>query len=186
MSETTLKRIPTEKEVNRLRNLIQGKYGDKDTISIGYNKKEITHKEGDTWEENNKTWIIKDGIKQNITRLDDAKQIPLFCPECKKIMKLKYDKGFYLQYNRCTNCQIEFETELKRTGLWEEWEKNIINTDIDNLIEDFEIWFDENLKDENQSFIYENGDIENWVGSIKLKLLKDKKEAIKFLQKLKK
>ena len=112
--------------------------------------------------------------------------MPLFCPSCNKVMKHKLDKPFYLQYKRCWNCQIEFETELRTLGLWGEYEKNIINSDIDNMIKDFEIWVDESLNESNQSFVTEAGDVEKWVGSNKNKLLESKEETIKYLQSLKK
>ena len=38
MSKSVLKKEFKEKDVQRLRNLVQGKYGDKSTQSIGYTK----------------------------------------------------------------------------------------------------------------------------------------------------
>ena len=38
MAENVLKKEFKEKDVQRLRNLIQGKYGEKNTISTGYTK----------------------------------------------------------------------------------------------------------------------------------------------------
>lgn len=188
--ETFLQKQFQEKDVQRLRNLVQGKYGDKSTIGTGYTKKQEFYSEGDTWEEDGRTWTIKDGIKQNITKLDKAKEsinLPLFCPSCNKVMKHKYDKRFYLQYKRCYGCHIEFETELRRLGLWEEYEKNIINKDVDSLIQEFETWINEEIQNEsNQSFITEAGDVEKWVGSSKNKLVQTKEETIKYLQSLKK
>ena len=73
-------------DVTRIRNLVKGKYGSKTQQSVGYSKKQNFYKEGDIWEENGRKWTIKDGIKQNITVLDDAKKaynMPLFCPKCK-------------------------------------------------------------------------------------------------------
>ena len=58
-------------------------------------------------------------------------------------MKNQNDKLFYLQYKRCFNCQIDFETELKIKGLWSDYEKHIINSDIDGVIHEFNIWIDE-------------------------------------------
>lgn len=55
-----------KKDVQRLRNLVQGKYGDKTTVGVGYSKKYINHEEGDVWEENGRQWTIKNGIKQNV------------------------------------------------------------------------------------------------------------------------
>lgn len=62
----------TERDVNRMRNLIQGKHGDKVGQSVGYSKQEKDYKEGDVWEEDGRKWTIKEGIKQNITKLDKA------------------------------------------------------------------------------------------------------------------
>lgn len=189
MSENVLKKEFKEKDVQRLRNLVQGKYGEKATMGTGYTKQQEFHEEGDIWEEDGRTWTIKDGIKQNITRLDKAKEIlhlPLFCPCCNNIMKKQNDKLFYIQYRRCFDCQIKFETELKIKGLWNDYEKHILNSDIDGTIHDFNIWIDEEINKSNEGFITEAGDIEKWNGSSKNKLLQNKEETIKYLESLKK
>jgi len=73
MSESVLKKDFKEKDVQRLRNLVQGKYGEKTSTSIGYTKQQEFHDEGDIWEEDGRKWTIKNGIKQNVTKLDKAK-----------------------------------------------------------------------------------------------------------------
>ena len=184
-----LKKDFKQKDVQRLRNLVQGKHGEKSTSGVGYEKKKDFHEEGDVWEENDRTWTIIDGIKQNLTKLDKAKDLvvlPLFCPCCTNIMKNKFDKQFYIQYNRCFNCQIDFETDIRKLGLWDKYEKNIINSDIDNTINEYNIWMDEIINQPDDSYITEAGDIESWVGSSKKKLLENKEETIKYLQNLKK
>ena len=189
MSENVLKKEFKEKDIQRLRNLIQGKQGEKTTVGTGYTKQYEFHEEGDVWEENGRTWTIKDGIKQNVTRLDKAKEslhLPLFCPECNNVMKKSNDKLFYIQYHRCFDCQIEFETELRIKGFWNEYEKHILNSDIDGAIHDFNIWIDEEINTSNESWVTEAGDIEKWVGSAKDKLLQSKEETIKYLESLKK
>jgi len=65
MAESVLKRQFTEKDVNRLRNLITKKYGDSTGVQSGYKKQIEDHVEGDEWEENGKQWTIKNGIKRN-------------------------------------------------------------------------------------------------------------------------
>ena len=58
------------------------------TMGTGYTKAKEFHDEGDIWEEDGTSaWTIKNGIKQNITKLDKAKEgivLPLFCPSCSK------------------------------------------------------------------------------------------------------
>jgi hypothetical protein len=54
-------------------------------MGTGYTKAKEFHDEGDIWEEDGRTWTIKNGLKQNITKLDKAKEgivLPLFCPTC--------------------------------------------------------------------------------------------------------
>ena len=95
MNENVLKREFQRKDVERIRNLMTKKANNSTVIGIGYEKKEEIHKEGDTWSENDRIWTIKDGLKQNITKLDKAKEtyfLPLFCPKCGKVMKNRNDK----------------------------------------------------------------------------------------------
>ena len=97
MKESVLKKQFIKKDVQRLRNIVQGKYGEKTRSSVGFSKSQEFYKEGDIWEVDGRTWTIKNGIKQNITKLDKAKKIhvvPLLCPKCKKIMK-RPDKKYY-------------------------------------------------------------------------------------------
>lgn len=189
MKDSVLKKDFKSADVQRLRNLMTGKQSEKTITGVGYEKQKEFHEEGDVWEENGRQWTIKNGVKQNITKLDKAKKLvvmPLFCPCCKNLMKNKNDKLFYIQYSRCFDCQVEFETDLRKLGLWEEYEKHIINSDVDNLIKDYSIWIDEAINNSNESFITEAGDVEKWIGSAKKKLLESKEETIKYLQKLKK
>ena len=51
MAENVLKKEFKEKDVQRLRNLVQGKYGEKATMGTGYTKKQEFHEEGVVWEE---------------------------------------------------------------------------------------------------------------------------------------
>jgi hypothetical protein len=190
MEDNVLKKQFQEKDVQRLRNLITGKHADKSQVSVGFSKgQELYHTEGDTWTEGDKTWTIKDGIKQNVTKLDKAREavnFPIFCPSCKKTMKPHLDKKWYSMFNHCYNCHIDFEHNLRIKGLWGEYTKNIINTDLDGIINDFESWVDDQIQENNTSYITEAGDVENWVGSNKSLLLKSKEETVKYLQSLKK
>lgn len=165
--ETLLKKPFDLTNVKRLRNLIQNKFGDKTTQGIGYTKLNKIHEEGDEWEENGRSWIIKNGIKQNITKLDNAKKInlmPLFCPKCSHLMKGNNDKSFYNIHKICFNCVVDFEFKLKQEGKLEEYLNSIHNDQIDNLIKEFKNWIKEIKNEGNESFITEAGDIEEWLG----------------------
>lgn len=188
MPQAVLKKEFNSRDVSRLRHLITKKSGEKDTTSVGYTKQSEDHVEGDVWIEDKRTWTIHNGIRQNVTKLDEAKSqlhLPLFCPKCKKLMNHRYDKLFYIQSKHCFDCQLKFETELKGLGLWDEYETRIINSDIDSFIADFNIYIGEVMNQSNESNITEYGDIENWVGSAKKKILESQTETIKYLQSLK-
>lgn len=189
MSESLLKKEFKKSDLQRLRNLVQGKAGDKTTVCVGYTKETTDRAEGDTWEEDGRIWTIKDGIKQNISKLQKARHInkqPLFCPGCTRLMKHKYDNQFYRIHNRCFNCQVEFETRLKITGKWEEYYNNIHNSEIDSIIHNYEVWVEDLINESNNSFVTEAGDVERWSKVNKEKIIQQKKEAIEYLEKLKK
>jgi len=184
-----LKKEFQENDVQRLRNLVQGKYGEKTHSSVGFSKADEFHAEGDVWESDGRTWTIKEGIKQNITKLDKAKKahtMPLFCPNCKKVMKNRHDKTYYNIHKICFNCVIDFEHELKKTGKWEEYELSIKNDELDNRIKEFKLWIQEKLEESNDGFISEDGAMEKWVGKIdKDKVEQYVKEVEEYLTSLK-
>jgi hypothetical protein len=187
--ENVLKKQFQKRDVERLRNLMQGKYGKKTRSSVGFTNKQEFHNEGDIWESDGRTWTIKDGIRQNITKLDKAKKahvLPLLCPKCKKVMKNRNDKPFYNIHKMCFNCVIDFEHELRKEGKWEEYQRNIKNDELDNHIKEFKLFVKEKLKESNQSHVSEAGEVERWVGKID----EDKvdiatQEVIDYLEKLK-
>jgi hypothetical protein len=184
-----LKKEFKHRDVNRLRNIITGKVDEKTTIGVGYEKKHIHRNEGDIWEEDGKKWTIKDGIKQNVTKLDKIKNLyflPLLCPKCNNPMTPRIDRVFYDIHKKCLNCVAVMETEIKREGKWEEYQNKIHNDEIDNLIKNFKVWVYEVLN-QDETYISEFGDVEEWKG----KLDKDKisiniEETVKYLESLKK
>ena len=188
--DSLLKKQFQKKDVERLRNLVKGKEGNKTTQGVGYTKQKEFYKEGDVWEEDGRQWTIKDGIKQNITKLDKAKKygmLPIFCPSCTKPMNYRQDKNFYFLYKRCFKCQVGFETKIRQEGLWDEYEKNILNSDIDGFIKDYTNFVEEKLKESNFGFVTEGGDVEKWVGKIdKNWVLQNTEKNISYLKSLKK
>ena len=190
MADNILKKEFNKKDVERVRNLVKGKSGEKSGQSVGYQKDEIHRKEGDVWEENDRQWTIKDGIKQNITRLDKAKKthiMPIFCPNCGTQMKKHFDKHYYNIHRKCFDCVIDFEHDLKKAGLFEEYQNRIINSEIDGFINSFKEYVEDQLTQSNNSFITEQGDVEKWDGGLdKERVLEALDKTINHLEKMKK
>jgi hypothetical protein len=190
MSDSLLKKTFQKNDVERIRNLVKGKSGDRVTSGIGQTKTTTEdHKEGDVWEVNGKTWTIKDGIKENVTKLDKFKKaaVPLFCPSCKQVMDKQLDPFYYKSYGTCVDCRAEFETKLKLEGKWKSHKDEVFNKEIDKQIEEYKGFMKNVLSEKNNSFITEAGDIEKWVGGIDKKRAKQAmKETIEYLENLKK
>ena len=187
-NQSVLKKEFKQRDVERLRNLVKGKYGERTTMGTGHQIAKEFHNEGDIWEENGRQWTIKNGLKQNITKLDSAKQgvvLPLFCPKCTKSMKPHLDKQWYIINGHCYNCQVDYEFQLRKEGKFEEIQNQAVNDHIDGLVKDFEIWFEEMINSK-ETFVTEAGDVEKWDGSGKEQLLKQKQEALEYLKTLKK
>lgn len=188
MKDNILKKEFGKKDVQRLRNVLGGKSSERSTDGIGYTKVKEFYEEGDVWTEHGREWTIKDGLRQNITKMGKAKELamPMFCPTCKKIMKGKNDKSFWSSYRRCFNCQVDFEHELKMGGLWEEWQNQIRKDGIDSFINNYKDWAQEMLDTSNQGFVSEAGDVENWKGGINTELAqKSINDTIEYLTSLK-
>jgi|TARA_B100000035_G_scaffold126134_1_gene107360 hypothetical protein len=190
MDENVLKKEFGKKDVTRLRNLMTGKHNNKTGQSVGYSKKQTFYEEGDVWEENGRKWTIKNGIRQNVTKMDRAKKAylkPLMCPKCNKIMNKGADPGYYNQFGHCFKCFKKFETYMKNNGLWEEFERKTINGNIDGFIKWYKALVNESINQTNAGFVAENGDVEHWHGGLnKEKVIEALDETIKLWEEAKK
>ena len=171
-----MKKYIPEHKVQRMRNIISKKYTDKTKIQVGYGKNEEEHVEGDIWEEGNKTWTIKNGIKQTATKLDKVRNlinIPVLCPVTKKPMKHKFDKVCYRLYGYGFEAYVQEELKQKLNGTWKKHVKTIRQKNIKSQIKDLESQYLEWLdSDVSKKFITEAGDIEDWTNNIDKKGLK--------------
>jgi len=165
MGESLLKKEFKSKDVNRARNLITKDFSGKTVDGTGYEKAYIAYKEGDIWEESGRTWTIKNGLKQNITKLDAAKkalQIPLKCPKCGGPMKHHLAQKMYKIHGFCFDpCTVEYEAELRRVGLYESYEKSMIQGSLKAFMKDVEEFVLDSINS-TDTFVTEQGDIEDW------------------------
>lgn len=184
--QSSLKKEFSKRDVQRMRNLITGKSGDKTATLAGWDKHTQDHKEGDVWEEAGRKWTIKNGIKQNITKLDRIKNLallPLNCPSCKKVMRVDdLNKKMYSIHKMCLDCVVSMEDEIKRSGKWDEYAKNIMNSNKNASLEDFERALDTWLQDKD-TFVSEAGDVESWSGGDKKKMFEEIKANLDKLKK---
>ena len=189
MKDNVLKKEFSKKDVERARNLVKGNAGARTTEGIGYTKKYEHHKEGDVWEEDGRKWTIKNGIKQKITKMDKFKKMgktPLFCPECNTIMKKHLDTKVFPAYQKCFDCVIDYEQQLKKEGKLEEFHQNLRDQHIDTAIDGFKSFMADAMKQSNQNYVTEAGDVEDWKGGkSKEDFERELQEGIEYLEGLK-
>jgi len=184
--ENNLKKEFAPRDVQRMRNIITGKTGDRTQIQTGWEKNNQDHKEGDVWEENGKSWTIKNGIKMTVTKLDKVKDLvlmPLCCPECSNVMKINdYNKKMWGIHKKCFDCVIKMESEIKRLGKWDEYCADIMNRNKNAELDDLEAAL-EQWVDESDSFVSEQGEVEKWGGGDKKAIYKQVKTELVELRK---
>lgn len=157
------------KDLRRIQNIYEGKLNAKSNIQIGYQKEKQEHSEGDVWKENGKKWTIRNGIKQTISNLDKVKKeiiTPFQCPSCNRPMKKRLDKKFYNLHRRCFDCVVEIENDIRKKGLWEVYQKNIMKSNILEALQDFKAELYDVINTSNSSYVTEGGEIENWTGGL--------------------
>ena len=97
-----------ERENKVLADLLSGKEPEK-RIMVGYEgQKETKGKESD------------------LTKIMKEVRMPLFCPNCGKVMKKRLDDKMWRLFGHCFDCQVEIENKLRITGEYETWEKKKI------------------------------------------------------------
>lgn len=189
MSESRLNKEFSERDIQRMRNIVSGNTADRTRVQAGYQKQTAEYGEGDIWEESGKTWTIKNGIKQTVTKHDKLREMvnmPLKCPECERAMKTtKLNKKMWPIYGKCFDCVVEYETHLKATGKYEAYAKNLMNANKDSFINDYEQAVEAYINDTGDTFMSEAGDLENWSkAKLNPEVIKTLKENIKQLKEL--
>ena len=189
MNDNVLKKEFSKKDVQRARNLITGDTNSRTSQGVGYTKKSEHYTEGDVWEEDGRKWTIKNGIKQNITKMDKFKKMgkmPLFCPECGTLMKKHLDKKVFPAYQKCFDCVVDYEAELARKGDTKEYFNDLRNQHVQTTIDSYKAFMEDRLKESNANYVTEDGDVENWKGGLsKEQIQKDLQEGIEFLESMK-
>ena len=163
--DNMLKKEFKSSDVQRVRNIVNKDFTSKTKSQTGYQRRHERHKEGDVWEYSGKIWTIKNGVKQNITKLDKAKKAirtPLACPKCGGSMKHHLAKKMYKVHGFCFDpCTVEYEASLRKAGLYEQYEKQMMQNNMNGFLKDLESWLGDKLL-EVDTFVTEQGDVEDW------------------------
>ena len=100
-------------------------------------------------------------------------------------MKHRLAKKMYKIHGFCFDpCTVEMEAKLKDAGLYEQYEKRMMQGNMKVFIKDIESWVENLINTSQNSFVTEQGDIENWKSSNskQKELLENVKEYTKRLQ----
>ena len=163
-----MKKSIKESRVSRMRNLATGNYNTATEIQTGYRAKRIKKVEGNVWTERGKTWTIKGGVRQNVTKLDVAREllrVPISCPKCNTRMKHKFDKGAWNLMKHCFHCHVKWETKMIIEGKREEFFKREHGKNFDAWIANIQSEYVEFLSSrEGEKYVTEDGSIEKWTG----------------------
>jgi hypothetical protein len=154
-------------DVQRMRNIITKDFTGSTKSQSGYKRVDEQHEEGEIWEEGGRQWTVKNGLKQNITKLDSLKKavrVPLACPKCNGSMSYHLSKQVYKINKMCFNCFIDYEAELRKNGLYDDYLMHARKGNLEFFIKGLEQQFQESLSVDD-TFVTEHGDIEEWKGN---------------------
>jgi hypothetical protein len=87
------------------------------------------------------------------------------------------NKKMYSIHKMCLDCVVDMEAKLKIEGKFDEYQKNILNSNKNASLEDFERAL-ESWLEEKDTYVSEQGDIENWSGGDKSTIYKELKDRI--------
>ena len=161
-----------ERENKVLGDLLSGREPEK-RIIVGYEGKKETK-----------------GIESDLTKIMKEVRMPLFCPNCGKVMKKQLDDKMWRLFGHCFDCQVKVENKLRIEGKYEEWERKKILEKKKSFLYDLKQSIDEFEKTEGKAEFF------NSVGVKDIELEKEKwsmgeekfntliKEARDYIQKL--
>jgi len=151
----------------------------KSALKVG---EEYTDRDGKVW------YRMESGGITNKTR--PFLGVPLFCPKCKKIMggkEAKLNSSAFMKFGHCFSCRLRFEKELKMSGKWEEYCKQMTFENQKAKLRDAEQAFEEQMmrdKEVEKFVMNSSGELESWFKD-KNYTKKQEKQMRKYIQELK-
>ena len=100
-----------EQNLEKIQSYVDGTFGGK--IQSGYTPETETHKIGDKWSDSDGVqWEQKNGYRSKVSKVN----VGMFskqCKDCDKPCTKSFDVDTYDRMNRCYECQVHFEEDLK-------------------------------------------------------------------------
>lgn len=91
---------------------------------------------------------------------------PTFCPKCGKFMKGRLDTKFFAIRKMCFDCVIEYESKIRKKGLWRQYEDKIMTDNKLSFLRDVKQEIEDYLNNgglkKEYEYVTEEGKIEKW------------------------
>lgn len=163
-------------------------------IQVGYTADSdfASRKEGEIWEDaNGKKWIKKNGTKRAINNVSSStiESTKRHCKDCNMDIRWgnRYDEILYNKTGRCQECLAKFETQLRLTGKYEEYEQNKLLRNQLSQAKEFRSKVQESYDfvSSHQKISFPNGDgtLDEWTIERRENILKDLKADLKKIDK---
>ena len=107
-------------------------------------------------------------VESDLTKIMKEVRMPLFCPNCGKVMKKRLDDKMWRLFGHCFDCQVKIENKLRIEGKYEEWERKKILENKKSFLHDLKQSIDEFEKTEGKAEFF------NSVGVRDVELEKEK------------
>jgi hypothetical protein len=159
--------------------------GERPFVKIGWDQNLIERKNGETWTDSKgHEWIQKNGYKKRINKSykihpDNVRQL---CSDCNMDMKWgnKLDDKIFNKTGRCYDCNIKYETLLKRDGKFSNYEQVKVLKNQLGFCKDLKLKLEESidfLKNSSDDIIYinEDGSKETWKDTTRKTVLENAK-----------
>jgi hypothetical protein len=176
------------KNVEAIQKMLDGTHRMQTRTTTGFSdtaktaEKNQTHEVGDIWEEKNSEgriiaiWEQKKGYRQKTSPNHDVfteiKQYLNSYPncyheECKTKSKNRLDEKFKLTHGMCADCVFEFETKLKISGKWKDYEKERLLMNANAFFKNADTEMDQVYAyvSSDSSYANSDGTTEGWMGS---------------------
>jgi hypothetical protein len=165
-----------QRAVHAVREKITNKFFNKSKITISMfetdcdkdNRAKKDLKVGEIYKDKDgKEWTREEnGTIQSISNFIGKYTMPFFCPECKKITKGKADSKMWTYHNKCIDCVVTEETQMKINGTYDDYANKKVQanvkawvSDMENLLKD---WDKDQAQEKLQFLMNSSGDMESW------------------------